>query len=395
MIPAVLRTIVTLSLTLLLAGCGSMDPLKLLEDESNIDPPAELVELNNSINVRKLWTTSIGSGSSTDRVKLVPSVHGGRVYVANREGVVKALDSGSGRVIWSVEKEGLEISGGPGAGEGLVLVGTSNGEVVALSEQDGSEKWRARVSSEVLSVPKAGMGMVVVHTIDGKLYAMDATNGKMAWVYDRSIPVLTLHGNSSPIISGSAVICGFANGKLIAFDIKSGQQLWASTIAVSTGRSELERMVDIDGDPVLQNGMVYVATYQGQLAAVSEDSGDVIWRRKLSSYAGLGADDENLYVSDAEDKVWAIDPKNSSSLWKQSKLHGRKLSAPAVLGKYILVGDFEGYLHWMSPEDGQLLARSRVGDEPISTPPVIDGNVAYVLGDGGELAAITISGKDH
>ncbi len=387
----VIVRILLISLLLLLVGCGSMDPLKLLEDEPNVDPPAELVDLKSSISVRKLWSTSVGSGSSKDRVKLVPYVKGNRVYVANREGVVKALDSGSGRVIWSVKKKGLEISGGPGAGEGLVLIGTSNGEVVALSEQDGSEKWRARVSSEVLSVPKAGMGVVVVHTIDGKLYAMDANDGKSKWVYDRSIPVLTLHGNSSPVISGSAVICGFASGKLIAFDLEGGQQIWESTIAVPTGRSELERMVDIDGDPVLQNGMIYVATYQGQLAAVSEKSGDVVWRRKLSSYAGLGADFENLYVSDAEDKVWAIDPKNSSSLWKQSKLHGRKLSAPAVLGAYVVVGDFEGYLHWMSPEDGHMVARTRVGDQSITTPPVVDGKVAYVLGDGGDLAAFSIS----
>lgn len=392
------RLITYLLPLLLLSGCGSMsalDPLNLLEDEPNIDPPAELVELKNSINVRKLWSTSVGSGSETDRVKLVPFVEGDRVYVANRDGYVMALDSSSGKVIWSVEKEGLEISGGPGAGEDLVLVGTSNGEVLALSDQDGSEVWRSRVSSEVLSVPKASMGMVVVHTIDGKLYALNAKDGTIAWMYDRSIPVLTLHGNSSPVINGSMVICGFASGKLIAFEIDSGQQLWEATIAVPTGRSELERMVDIDGDPVVQGGMVFVATYQGQLAAVDENSGEVIWRRKLSSYAGLGADFDNIYVSDAEDKVWAIDPRNSSSLWKQSKLHGRKLSAPAVLNNYIVVGDFEGYLHWMSPEDGQLLARNRVGEEKISTPPVVDGSVAYVLGDGGQLAAITISGKSQ
>jgi outer membrane protein assembly factor BamB len=378
---------------LLLGGCGSMDPLKLLEDEPNIDPPAELVELKSRISVKKLWSTSIGSGSESDRVKLVPFVAGGRVYVANREGYVKALDSSSGRVIWSVEKEGLEISGGPGAGEGLVLVGTSNGEVLALSQENGSEVWRSRVSSEVLSVPKAALGMVVVHTVDGKLYALNVSDGKIAWMYDRSIPVLTLHGNSSPVISGSKVICGFANGKLIAFDIESGQQYWEATIAVPTGRSELERIVDIDGDPVVQGGMVYVATYQGQLAAVDERTGEVAWRRKLSSYAGLGADYGYLYVSDDEDNVWAIDPNNSSSMWKQAKLNYRKLTAPAVLGKYIVVGDFEGYLHWLSPEDGSMLARSRVGSSPISTPPVIDGKVAYVLGDGGELAAITVSGQ--
>ena len=389
-----LSRLLLLLLVLQLSACGSMNPLKLLEDEPNVEPPAELVELNNSISVRKLWSTSVGSGAAEDRVKLVPYVLEGRVYVANREGGVKALDSSNGRVIWSVDKE-VEISGGPGAGEGLVMVGTSDGEVIALSQQDGSEVWRSRVSSEVLSVPKAGLGMVVVHSNDGKLYALSVKDGKIAWVYDRSIPVLTLHGSSSPLISGPLVFCGFASGKLIAFDLESGQLVWEATIAVPTGRSELERMVDIDGDPILQAGVIYVATYQGQLAAVVENSGEVIWRRKLSSYAGLGADFKSLYVSDAEDQVWAIDPRNSSSLWKQDKLHGRRLTAPAVLGGYVVVGDFEGYLHWMSPEDGELVARNRVGDDPITTPPVIDGDVAYVLGDGGELAAISISDKSN
>lgn len=390
---SVIRITLSLLLLMLLGGCGSMNPLSLLEDEPNVDPPAELVEVKSSINVRKLWSTSTGSGSEDARVKLVPFVDGGRVYVANQEGVVKALDSGNGRVIWSVEKEGLEISGGPGAGEGLVLVGTSNGEVLALSQQDGSEVWRSMVSSEVLSVPKAALGMVVVHTVDGKLYALNVSDGKIAWMYDRSTPVLTLRGSSSPVFSGNKVICGFASGKLIAFDIETGQQIWEATIAVPSGRSELERMVDIDGDPVVQAGMIYVATYQGQLAAVAEDSGDVVWRRELSSYAGLGADYEYIYVSDDEDMVWAIDPKNSSSMWKQDKLHGRRLTAPAVLGGYIVVCDFEGYLHWLSPEDGHMVARIRVGESPITTPPVIEGGVAYVLGDGGELAAVTVSGK--
>lgn len=381
-------------LVLQLAACGSLNPMSLLEDEPNVEPPAELVELKNKISVRTLWSTSVGPGSVESRVKLVPYVLNGQVYVANREGGVKALDSANGRVIWSVDKE-VEISGGPGAGEGLVMVGTSDGEVIALSQQDGSEVWRSRVSSEVLSVPKAGLGMVVVHTIDGKLYALNVSDGKVAWMYDRSIPVLTLHGSSSPIISGPMVFCGFASGKLIAFDLENGQQVWEATIAVPTGRSELERMVDIDGDPILQSGVVYVATYQGQLAAVVENTGEVIWRRKLSSYAGLGVDFKNLYVTDAEDDVWAIDPNNSSSLWKQSKLHGRKLTAPAVFGNYIVVADFEGYLHWMSPEDGELVARSRVGDDPITTPPVVDSDVAYVLGDGGDLAAISISGNTN
>jgi len=373
---------------ILLSGC--MNPFEMLGSSPSVAPPAELVDLDNTIAVRELWTASTGGGSATDRVKLVPFVRQDRVYVADREGTVQALDSATGDNLWSVDTE-LEISGGPGAGEGLVLVGTSDGEVVALSDQDGAQKWRARVSSEVLSVPKAALGVVAVHTIDGKLYALDARTGTMLWVYDRSIPVLTLHGNSSPVISGSQVICGFASGKLVAFDMNSGDQLWEATVSVPRGRSELERMVDIDGDPLLQNGMVYVATYQGDMAAVSEESGVVHWRRTFSSYAGLGADWSKLYISDSDDNVWGIDPQNGASLWKQDKMHGRRLTAPAVLGGYVVVGDFEGYLHWLSPEDGHLVARIRVGDEPITTPPVVDGNVAYVLGDGGDLAAISVS----
>jgi outer membrane protein assembly factor BamB len=234
--------------------------------------------------------------------------------------------------------------------------------------------------------------VVVVHTIDGKLFALNAEDGKQLWIYDRSIPVLTLHGSSSPVINGPAVFCGFSNGRLVAFDLESGRLLWEATVSVPRGRSELERMVDIDGDPLVLGGLVVVATFQGAVAAIVEKSGQVVWRRTLSSYAGLGGDFQQLYVTDDEDRVWAIDPRNGAALWKQEKMHGRKLTAPIPMGNYVLVGDYEGYVHVLSPEDGALLGRIRVGSDPISTPPYVVDDVAYILGDGGDLAAITVSG---
>ena len=271
-------------------------------------------------------------------------------------------------------------------------MGSSDGELTALDINSGQQRWQARVSSEVLSVPKADQGVAVVHTIDGKLFAFQASDGNSMWLYDRSIPVLTLHGSSSPVLHGSTVICGFASGRMAAFELASGNPLWESTISMPSGRSELERMVDINGDPQVIDGVAYVTTYQGDMAAVAVDTGEVLWRRPFSSYAGLGADGKQLYVTDEGDTVWGVDPSSGASLWQQNKMHGRRLTAPVPLGRYLMVGDYEGYLHILSAEDGEIVGRIRVGSDPISTPPMVVNGVAYVLGDGGSLAAISLSG---
>jgi len=387
------RVLSLLAVLFTLTGCGSMDsmnPVDWFADEDNSEPPAELIANVGSVPARVLWTASIGDGSDEQRVKLVPYVYEGRVFVASRNGAVRALDAASGRSIWSITTD-LQISGGPGVGEDVVLVGTSNAELVAFDISNGAEKWRARLSSEVLSVPKAAAGIAVVHTIDGKLFGFDVATGKQVWIYDRSTPILTLHGSSSPVISGETVICGFANGKLTMLDLSTGELLWEVSVAAPRGRSELERMVDIDGDPMVQEGVIYVATYQGEMAAVAQDTGVVLWRRRLSSYAGLGGDWRQLYVSDEQDYVWGIDPNNGSALWKNKDLNYRKLSAPVVLGEHVVVGDFEGYLHWLSQEDGKLIGRMRVGNDSISTAPFKVGETIYVISDGGTLAAVALT----
>ncbi len=373
--------------TLTLGGCSSIpDPFGWMESD-NQEPPAELTEFKPSVSIDTLWSRDTGEGSEEQYLRLVPAIYQGRIIVADGEGMVQSLDVKTGASVWKVETE-APISGGPGVGEDLVLVGTRDAEVIALNESDGTQLWRSHLTSEILSVPRVAEGTVVVHTIDGKLYGLDAGTGEQTWVYDRTVPILTLRGNSSPVIRGSNIISGFASGKLVNINLYSGEPQWEVLITPPRGRSELERIVDIDADPVISDGMVYVCTYQGEIAAVSEDTGVVMWRRELSSHAGLDADWRAIYITDAEDRVWALEPRNGAGLWRQEKLLNRRLTTPAILDDYILFGDLEGYVHWLYYEDGALAARVEVADAPISSAPIVVNDVAYVYADDGTLTAL-------
>jgi outer membrane protein assembly factor BamB len=370
-------------LAALLSGCGSWFGGAVVE------PPAELPALDaqSQVQPRELWSRDVGVGTEQRRLSLRPWIEAGRVYVADSEGEVTVLEADTGKTVWQVDLD-LPVSGGPGVGAGLVLVGTSDAELIALDQESGAEKWRARVSSEILAAPAAAINTVVVHTIDGKLFGLDAATGQETWRYEREVPVLTLRGSGAPVIDGTTVYCGLAGGKLLALELSSGVPVWEAAVSVPSGRSELERMVDIDGDPLLYGSAIFVATFQGEVAAIGQSSGNLLWRRKLSSYNGLAADWQNLYVSDALGHVWALDGYTGSARWRQEALYNRQLSAPAVVGNYVVVGDFEGYLHWLAPDDGRVVGRSRVGRDPISAAPRVNDGVLYVLGDGGELAAI-------
>jgi outer membrane protein assembly factor BamB len=338
-----------------------------------------------------LWSADVGAGTDERWLRLVPFVHRGRVYTADAEGLVQARDATSGALVWSAEA-GEPVSGGPGGGEDLVIVGTSDGEVLAADADTGQERWRARVTSEVLSAPTAGLGVALVHSQDGNLTALDARTGERLWVTRREVPNLSLRGSSSPLISGTTAICGFADGKVMGLDLATGLVRWEANAGVATGRSALERLADVDADPAVIDGVVYVATFQGDVVALSEQTGIVLWRRELSSYAGLDGDFSRLYVTGADDHVWALQQRNGAALWRQRNLENRRLTAPAVLGDYVLVGDLEGYVHLLAREDGTLAGRTRVGDGPITAAPVVVDGVAYVLGDEGDLAALTVPG---
>lgn len=370
----------------LLSGCGTIGDWF---GSTDVIEPSPLIDLKNEVRPKILWSRGVGSGTDEQWLNLRPHVVGGTVFVADGEGDVQALIAENGSRRWSVDLD-VPVSGGPGTGEGLVLVGTSDAEVIALDPESGEERWRARVSSEVLSVPAAAQGVVVVHTVDGKLFGLESTNGNQRWMYERKVPVLTLRGSGSPVISGGAAFVGMAGGKLIALRIDNGNLLWDLNVTVPSGRSELERMADIDGDPIVKGGGVFVATYQGDVAAIEQRSGRLAWRRKISAYSGMAADRRGLYVADAEGVVWGLDPSSGAARWSQDAMKNRKLSNVAALNGLVVVGDFEGYLHWMDRADGRLVARTRVGSDPITTGlQVVDG-ILYVLGDGGELAAVQL-----
>jgi len=374
---------------LLLAGCGTFaDPTEWLSSADVVEP-SELVDFDNLIDPASQWSRDIGVGTDEQHLNLRPKAIGDALYVVDAEGLVTAFSRADGRQLWQHELE-LPAAGGPGAGEGLVLIGTSEAEVIALSADDGSERWRAVVSGEVLSIPAVFNGVVVVHTSDGKLFGLEATTGAERWRYERKVPVLTLRGIGSPVIVDGVVYVGLAGGKLVALRADNGNLIWESTVTAPGGRSELQRLSDIDGDPLVISGGVFAATYQGEVAAAEQKSGRVAWRTKMSVYGRIAADPLGIYAADADGVVYGLDPRTGGKRWTQEALKFRRLSDVVALQGLVVVGDFEGYLHWLNSEDGSMVARTRVGSDPITRGLTIIDDLLYVQGDGGELAAVRV-----
>ncbi len=382
-----IRTILPLLLMLLSSGCSWIG--SYLAGTDNSTPPAELVAIAQPIPIQKLWDAQVGSGAGKAFIKLAPAVGQGRVYAAGHDGNVVALDAETGRALWTVDT-GLELSAGVGLGDGLVLAGTGKGQVVALRQQDGGEAWRAQVSSEILATPRAAEGVVVVRAVDGKFTGLDARSGERLWVYSHTVPVLTLRGTAAPLLAQGVAVTGLDTGKLLVLSLHDGVPRWERTITPPKGRTELERLVDIDSEPRVMDGILYVTAYQGNVTAIDLRTGNTLWSRDFSSYAGLDVDAQQVYITDASDAVWALDRRNGSALWKQAELTGRSLSAPVVSDAYVVVGDFEGYLHWLAKDDGKLVGRVRADSKGIAVAPVVRGNTLYVLGKSGTLSAFRV-----
>ncbi|MBT6274903.1 MAG: outer membrane protein assembly factor BamB, partial [Chromatiales bacterium] len=352
-----MRQIVTapaLLLLTVLGGCTAVGDYMLGTD--NNEPPAVLEPVPDSIAIETIWERDIGEGGGRGGVGLIPMLYEEHVYAAEAGGDVVALNAASGASIWSTETD-IRVTGGPGVGEGLVVVGSEDGEVVALLAQDGSIVWRTTVTSEVLTTPRIAEGVVIIRTVDGKLFGLEAETGTQRWTYDRSVPVLSLRGTAAPAIDRGLAIGGFDSGRLVAVSIEDGQTVWESRIAVPSGRTELERLVDIDAEPLIVDGIVYAVTYQGRIAAIDVISGEVEWRRDMSSHAGIGVDEDAVYVTDATGHIWSLERSSSASSWRQKKLENRRATAPRRFDEYVVVGDLEGYVHWLRREDGQFAAR--------------------------------------
>jgi len=374
-----------LLLSLLLTACG------FFGGEDNSIPPTELTDITQSKQVQSVWTKTVGVGVDEVMVNLQPSIVDDEIFTVDREGQLSSLSLENGNINWQVKLD-VTISGGVGAGEGLLMVGTTDGELIVLDASNGEVRWKKGLSSVMLAKPLIQGNILVVRTGDGKVYGLDTYNGSQLWVYDRGVPVLTLRGNSSPVIGGRELIfTGFDSGKVAAVGVKHGRLLWEANAAVPRGRSDLERLVDIDGNMLLVGRVLYVASYQGRIVAIDALEGEVLWAKDMSSYAGITVDERHIYVTDADSNLWAVDRVTGDSLWKQDKLAYRKLTAPASVGEYVLVGDFEGYVHILSRQDGELVGREKLDGDGYHVHPLVDGETVYMYGNGGKLAALRIN----
>jgi outer membrane protein assembly factor BamB len=376
------RTLLVLCTVLALAACNRASK------KENIEPPAELTEFAATVAVDQVWSRDMGDGEERLGVRQHPALADGRLYAADLEGNVVALQAGTGAELWRVET-GLRFTGGPGVAEGTVVVGSLDGDVVALNPDDGAERWRAKVSSEVIATPApaVGNGLAVVRANDGRVFAFSLTDGERRWIYDRGLPSLTLRGNGPPLIAEGAVFLGYDNGTVVALRAGDGVQQWEQTVAAGEGRTEIDRMVDIDGELIVDSQEVFAAAFNGQVLAIAMQGGRPLWNREVSSYGGLALAGERILASDRDGTVWAFDRRTGAAMWKQEALAHRWLTTPAVQGGYAVVGDLEGYVHWLSLEDGALAARDRLSRDPIRATPQVADDLLYVVSTDGELGA--------
>jgi outer membrane protein assembly factor BamB len=373
-------SLLLLAALLALAACTSKD--------KKVEKPAELTDIDNpTVHVQKLWGASVGGGGKKLRLGLGLASSESRLFAAGRDGDVAAFDLKSGKQLWRVETK-LALAGGTGVGADVVAVGSADGQVVALSADNGAERWRADVKGEVLSSPAVSATEVVVRTVDGKLRALALADGKEVWSTEQQIPRLTLRGAAAPVVVGDIAISGFDNGRVLAVSLTDGATVWDSPVSPSHGRTELERLNDIDAAVKVSGDDVFVAGFQGRAAMLALDSGQIWWTRDLSSYRGVDVDDDQLYVSTSGGEVVALKRRTGVEVWRNDLLKRRSLSAPAVAGEFVAVADLEGYVHWFDRTTGTLAGRIKTSGSRVSNAPLSANGIIYVIGDNGDLVAL-------
>lgn len=394
-----MRRLLILISALSLSACNSFDAVKdslsgisdyFSGGEDNADPPAVLSDAKNEIAIDLVWDASIGVGADEKTVKLVPVISQEKIITGDHDGLVQARHLDSGKRIWEQDTH-LHLSAGGGVGNGTVIFGSSNAEVTALSSDTGAILWKSKVTSEVLSIPVIADQIVIVRSTDGAITALDEKSGGKLWSYEHNVPALSIRGIGTPLIVENTVIAGYDNGKLVALNLHNGKYIWEISLAMPKGRSEVERLVDLDADPIEVNGVIFISGYKGGVSAISASDGDVMWHNEnVSSYTGLSHDFRYMYLSDTHSHVWQLDQRSGGGYWQQKDLHHRRLTAPMTYQNYVVVGDFEGYVHWLSSSDGRPMGRLQVTDSPIETPPVIVNDTVYVYAKDGTLAALRV-----
>jgi outer membrane protein assembly factor BamB len=375
-------------LLLLLAGCSYLNPMNWFSDDEG-EQPAELMEFSEEAELDRLWSVNVGNGQGGKYNELEPALDGNRIYAASEDGDVLAIDIADGDVLWRVRTREV-ITGGVGAGDGMVLVGTQNAEVIAFDQADGSELWRAPVTSEVLSPPQINGGVVALQTVDDKLIALDAASGEQRWIYEANLPVLTLRGTSRPVFVGPLVIAGFSNGTLIAVNADDGIWRWEERVAVPQGRYDIDRVIDVDGDLLVTQNVVLATSYQGNVMGFDVQSGRIVWGIEGSSYHGLAEGFGNLYICNDRGHIIAIRNNTDDEVWRNENLDLREVTAPTAFSNYIAVADFEGYVHLLSQIDGRIVGRTQVDGDGVRARLIANANTLYAFGNSGRLTALAI-----
>jgi len=369
--------------SLWLVGCAT---------NPNAIEPTPLESFDAEYKVEKVWSKKAGKGVKKRYLTLSPGVAGEGVYVADLQGRVFAYAPENGALQWR-KKTDDNITGGVYAGNGVMLYGTREGEAVALSMSSGEELWRQQLSSEILALPAVDTNMAVFQIPDGQVFALDTLTGEVLWQYEDIAPSLILRGTATPVIAAGQVFVAFASGKVAALEAATGAPIWERRVAEPVGRSELERLVDINNNLIVEGGGVFASSYQGSVTVLDERNGQQYWRKDMSTFGVMASSYGVLYLADGTGHVWAIDQRSGDSLWKQDILYGRGLTGVAVQSDQVVVGDSDGYLHWFDGVTGHITARTRHQRHGFAAAPVSHNDVLYVYGKKGRLTAYELQPK--
>jgi outer membrane protein assembly factor BamB len=371
-----------LSAAWLLAGCSTTPKNEL--------PTPLAKKMFNRVAIHRVWHTRLSGEAPKLRLGLELAVDGGRLFAASHSGFVEAFDVTSGRRLWR-QRVRAPLSGGPGVGHGLVLVGSSKGDVIALAEADGTLRWHRHLNAEILSAPVVGSDLVVVRGVDGRLAGLAAADGAESWVVDQQVPRLSLRGVSRPVLAGDLAVCGFDDGHVVAVVRTTGAVAWNTAVDEPHGNGELQRLIDVDAPVVASGQDLFAVAYQGHVARITRETGQIVWKHEWSSYRGLAVDGDAVYVSSADGVLGRMDRNNGAVQWQQNALARRELSAPVVFGGRVVVGDLAGYVHWFDAATGAYLSRAQAGKRRVSAAPLVVGDLLVASTDGGDLSAFRAS----
>ncbi len=386
MIQAFARILPLLITISVLAGCQTIG--NWFNSDDDAIEPAQLVDFTATVDIVRRWSTNTGAGIDERLGANRPFLVDEEIWVGDHRGRIVAVNAESGNVIRRFDTK-IALSGGPAVYGDLVLAGSFDGELVALDRQSGQQRWSARLSSELLSYPIIHDGIVIARCIDGRTFGFDRADGTRLWIHDRSIPLLTLRGNSDPLARAGQVFLGYDDGAVIGLDVSDGELIWQQRVSVPEGRTELERLADIDGPMAIVGTNLYVVTRAGRMASLAIESGRILWDKDVASFSGLSLQRTQLATVDPDDNVWLIDRRNGSTIWQDDKLAYRKLTRPVFIGNHLAVVDGSGFLHFYDLDSGEFSGRVRATRSAPANDPLVVGNTLYLLDQDGTLSAWT------